>query len=337
MFFIRLTRPICGLTIGRYLKNKEGRVATWIKVLSILLVIQVGLIVWFRSRSGDLSAYDSRQPLLSLDISGVDRVAIEEKGKEPLVMTRQNGGWVLPAAQRFPVSPARFREFTEKLLGAKPSWPVGRTKVAAKQLKVSDDTFERKIRFFKDDEEVGVVFLGSSPAFRKVHARLEGDDTIYSLNFNVYEARTNPADWYDRSLLKFSREEVARIDMGAYAVKQDAKDFIIEGLAQDEKTDVEGMRKLVSGITSIGFEDVLGKDGKDMFDKGERVLEFAVEIRDGSRLQFTVVSPQGEDYYILKASGYPYYFKVRKSKLDEVRNTARDQLVKKTTENDNES
>ena len=235
--------------------------ATWIKVLSFLLVIQVGLIAWFRSRSDDLSAYNSRQPLLSLDISGVDRVAIEEKEKKPLVMTRQNGGWVLPAAQRFPVSPTRFREFTEKLLGSKPSWPVGRTKVAAKQLKVSDDTYERKIRFFKDGEAVGVVFLGSSPAFRKVHARLEGDDTIYSLNFNVYEARTNPADWYDRSLLNLSREEVALIDMGAYAVKQDTEGFIVEGLAQDEKTDVEGMRKLVSGITSIGFEDVLGKDG----------------------------------------------------------------------------
>jgi len=49
------------------------------------------------------------------------------------------------------------------------------------------------------------------------------------------------------------------------------------------------------------------------------------------------VSPQGEDYYILKASRYPYYFKVNKSKLDEVRNTARDELVKKTTESDNES
>ena len=309
----------------------------WIRLLSLLLIIQIGLVVWFRSRSDNLSAYDSGQPLLSLDISGVDRVAIEEKGKEPLVMARQNGGWVLPAAQRFPVSPTRFREFTEKLLGAKPSWPVGRTKVAAKQLKVSDDTFERRIRFFKDDEEVGVVFLGSSPAFRKVHARLEGDGIIYSLNFNVYEARTNPADWYDRSLLNLSREEVARIDMGAYAVKQDTKGFIVEGLAQDEKTDEEGMRKLVSGITSIGFEDVLGKDGKDMFDKGERVLEYAVEIRDGSRLQYTVVSPQGKDYYILKTSEYPYYFKVNKSKLDEVRNTARDQLVKKTTESDSES
>ncbi|MFQ5849329.1 MAG: DUF4340 domain-containing protein [Candidatus Binatia bacterium] len=309
----------------------------WIRLLTLLLVVQAGLAVWLNSRGDNLSAFDPGQPLLSLDISRVDRVTIEERGKKPLVMTRQNGGWVLPAAQRFPVSPTRFREFTEKLLGAKPSWPVGHTKVAAKQLKVSEDNFERRIRFFKDDEEVGVVFLGSSPAFRKVHARLGGDGAIYSLNFNVYEARTNPADWYNRSLLNLSREEVARIDMGAYAVKQDAKGFIVEGLAKDEETDAEGMRKLISGITSIGFEDVLGKDGKETFDKSERILEYAIEMRDGSRLQYTVVSPQGEDYYILKTSEYPYYFKVRKSKLDEVRNTARDQLVKKTTESGNES
>ena len=308
-----------------------------IKLLSLLLVIQGGLVVWFNHRSNDLSAFHPGQPLLSIDLSGINRLTIEEQGKEPLSMTRNNGGWVLPALQGFPVSPSRFKQFSDKLLGAKPSWPVARTKVAAKQLKVSDDNFERRIRFFKGNEKVGGVFLGSSPTFRKVHARLDGDETIYSLDFNTYEARTKPADWYDRSLLNLSREEVARIDLGAYAVKREAKDFAVEGLTEEEKTDTDRVRKLVSRVTSIDFDDVFGKDGKDRFEKSEPIVDYAVETRDGKRLQYTVVSPPGEDYYILKTSAHPFYFRVKKSRFDDLRSTTRDQLVQKTTTNDTKS
>ena len=299
-----------------------------IKLLLLLLVLQAGLVAWVNLRGGDSGAYDADTPLLALEAGSMDTVTIEQQGEAPLRMTRKDGGWVLSEKGGFPVLPAKFEKFTDKLLNVKRSWPVGKTLVAARQFKVTPDHFERRVRFLRGTDVLGDVFLGSSPGFRKVHARLEGDKHTYAVDFNAFDAPVDAGQWYDTEILKTGREDIVRIDLGAYALKADGDIFQVDGLRDDEQTDAEGVRKLVERVSEVGFKDVLFEDGKTLFDAGKRVLEYTIEMKEGPPVIHTVVAPEEGDDYILKSSAHPHYFRVVGNRFDELRDTSRVQLVK---------
>lgn len=299
-----------------------------IKLLLLLLVLQTGLVAWINLPGDDPGAFEADKPLLAVDAESMDAVTIEQQGEAALRMARKENRWVLPGKGDFPVSPARFDQFTEKLLGAKRSWPVGKTLVAAKQLKATPDQFERRVRFLRGTEVLGDVFLGSSPGFRKVHARLDGDQHTYAIDFNAFDAPVAADQWYDTEVLKTAAEDIARIDLGAYALTAGDGGFQVEGLRENEETDAEPVRELVERVTGIGFTGVLSEDGKALFEAGKPVVEYTIEMKKGSAIKHTVVSPEEGDHYILKSTALPHYFEVDKDRFDKLRNTSRVQVVK---------
>lgn len=303
-----------------------------IKLLLLLLILQSGLAVWVNLPGDDAGVVEAGKPLLSLGAAGADTVTIEQPGEPQLRMTRKGDGWVLPGQGDFPVSPSRFEQFEEKLLTVKRSWPVGKTLAAAKRLKVVPDHFERRIRFLQGADVLGDLFLGSSPGFRKVHARLDGDEHTYAIDFNAFDAPVDADRWYDTEVLKTPVDEIARIDMGAYALRAEEGVFEVEGLGEDEESDAEAVRKLVERVSGAAFRDVLGEDAEALFDAAERVLEYTVELKEGASVTHMVASPEEGDHYILKSSARPHYFEVDRERFDELRDTARSQLVKAAAE-----
>ncbi|MCY4440028.1 MAG: DUF4340 domain-containing protein [Deltaproteobacteria bacterium] len=299
-----------------------------IKLLLLLLVLQTGLVAWINLPGDDPGASEADKPLLALDAEGMDAVTIEQQGEAPLRMERKEDRWVLPGSGDFPVSSAKFDQFTEKLLGARRSWPVGKTLVAARQFKVTPDQFERRVRLLQGTEVLGDVFLGSSPGFRKVHARLDGDPQTYAVDFNAFDAPVEADSWYDTEVLKTAAEEIARIDLGAYALTAGDGGFQVEGLRENEETDAEPVRELVERVMGTDFTGVLSEDGKALFEAGEPVVEYTIEMKKGSAIKHTVVSPEEGDHYILKSTAQPHYFEVDKDRFDKLRNTSRVQVVK---------
>jgi len=302
-------------------------VGNLIKLLIALLVVQIGLVAWVNRSSDQLDTFSATEPLLNVDAADVDRLIIDEQGKASLVIKREGGQWVLPDQGGFPVSAKKLDGFLKKLLATQSSWPVGRTQVAARQLKVGEDEFERKIRLLNKDGVLGEIYLGSSPGFRKVHARLDGAANTYAIDFNAFDAPTNPADWYDRDFLRLTGADLERIDMGAYALIRGEKGFELEGLAADEQTNMATADQVVRAVTTLVFTDELGEKGKETFERSELVLQFTVKAKDGESVEYTVVSPEEADHYVLKASKYPYHFKVGKKKFDDLRGVDRLQLV----------
>jgi len=174
---------------------------------------------------------------------------------------------------------------------------------------------------------LGELYLGSSPGFRKVHARLVGSLDTHVIDFNVVDAPTDPADWYERELLRLSRDDLARVDLGTLALKNGETGFELEGVAEGEQLNPDKVEEFLRAVTSLSFLDELGDQGKDAFEQGELILEYTVTRKDGQHVKYTVVAPSEVDYYVLKASTYPYYFKVAKKTFDDLRALGRDQLV----------
>ena len=299
-----------------------------VKLLLLLLVLQAGLVAWVNFQGDEPGAVEADAPLLALDLESADAVIIERKGDAPLRLARKDAGWVLSGKGDFPVAVAKFEEFTEKLLRARRSWPVGRTLVAARQLRVTEEDFERRVRFLKGTEVLGDVFLGSSPGFRKVHARLDGDEHTHAIEFNAFDAPPEAGSWYDTEVLKTAVEDIARIELGTYALKAGDGGFQVEGLRENEETDAGPVKELVERVAGVDFSEVLSKEGKARFDAGRPILEYVIETKAGSTITHTVVSPKEGDHYILKSSAQPHYFEVEKERFDKLRDTSRVQLVK---------
>ena len=97
------------------------------------------------------------------------------------------------------------------------SWPITTSGSAHKRFEVTADNHQRLIRF-KDnkDNELAALYLGTSPGFGKVHARLAGEDEIYAIKFNNFEAEAEASAWIDGNLLQPLGELkfLARIDEG---------------------------------------------------------------------------------------------------------------------------
>jgi len=299
-----------------------------IKFLLLLLVLQAGLVAWVHLEGDAPDPFKADTPLVAVDVDSADTVTIEQPGERLLRLTRKEDGWVLPHKSDFPVLSAKFEQFTDKLLGATRSWPVGQTMVAARQFKVTRDAFERRVRFLKGESVLGDVFLGSSPGFRKVHARLDGDEHTYAIDFNAFDAPVDPSQWYDTEALKTPVNDIARIDLGAFALKAKDGGFQVEGLRENEQTDVEPVQEMVERVSEVTFTDVLGEGGRARFEAGKPVVRYTIEIKEGRPVEHTVVAPDESNRYILKSSAQPYYFEVEKDPFDKLRDTSRVQAVK---------
>ena len=299
-----------------------------IKFLVLLLALQAGLVAWVHLEGDKPDPFKADAPLVAVPMDSADTVTIEQPGEALLRMTRKGDQWVLPEKGDFPVLPANFEQFTEKLLGARRAWPVGQTLVAARQFKVTLDAFERRVRFLKGEDVLGDVYLGSSPGFRKVHARLDGDEHTYAIDFNAFDAPTDPSLWYDTDALKLPVEDIARIDMGAFALKAQDGGFQVEDLRENEQTDAEPVQEMVERISEVTFTDVLGAGGQALFEGGRPVVRYTVELKEGAPVEHAVAAPGEGDRYILKSSTHSQYFEVEKDRFDKLRDASRVQVVK---------
>ena len=156
-----------------------------IQVLSGVLFIQLVLAAILTFSGRDTGAFASKEPLLDLTLAKVDKITIVEEGKPALVLNKKGENWLIPGYFGFPVDQEKLGKVTDKLFGITKSWPVATTGAAWKRFKVSGDKFERKIVFSKADFVLNTLYIGSSPSYRKVHARLKDQDEVYSIEFSI--------------------------------------------------------------------------------------------------------------------------------------------------------
>ncbi|RMG41713.1 MAG: DUF4340 domain-containing protein, partial [Candidatus Dadabacteria bacterium] len=206
-----------------------------IRTLVIILVAQIALIAFMYSGGDKLAHFKSQEPLLPFKTEDVDTVQIEEKDKKPLVLTKKDDNWVIPADNNFPASETKVKEFLNKLAKIKKPLPVGQTKIAAKQLKVTDENFERKITFKQGDKVLGILYLGSSPVYKMVHARLAGSDLTYSIPFSVYQAAVQKDVWRNLKLLQVKAADISNLKLNGFKLIRKDKKVILSDLKDSEE------------------------------------------------------------------------------------------------------
>lgn len=295
--------------------------------LSILLAVQIALAAMLYFTQTESGAFVSKENLLDLKFDSVDKIVIEEPQKKTLVLKKQGQDWILPDYYDFPASREKLDRVFGKLFETKVGWPVATTESAEKRFKVHPDAFERRLAFSAADQ-TKMLYLGTSPGFKKIHARLDGDTTVYGIEFSAYQASTKPIDWANQSVLHVPPEEITAIEIPGLVIKRDQEKLVIEGLAEGEQAVESELQNLLAKVTDVGFQEVLGKKENPSYQLATPALELTLVKKDGHRTGYRYGKRKDKDEYVLKTTDSEYYFNVPKYGVESLLGLDRKKLVK---------
>ncbi len=298
-------------------------------VLTTLVVVQLALTVALAFSGQDYGAFRSDQKLMALDAEAVNRIVIQGEEGQSVEMLKDGDKWIMPDLDRFPVAAQPAEALVTKVADLTKGWPVATSSSAADRFKVGAEKFERKLTFFEDNREIGTLFIGSSTSFRKVSARVSGEDEIYNIPFNSYEASAKPEDWEDKNYLNIKREDIVRATLPSFTLERKDEKFTVTGLKRGEETNEEEVESLIEKLAAPTFQSALGTDNKPEYGQDSPVLEISVELKDGEQIAYVYSKPESGDDFVLKTSAHPYFFKVSKYALERLSEFDQNKVVRK--------
>ena len=181
-----------------------------------LLVVQVIVIALFLvTQSGGVRTPEA---FLEFDAATVDRFVIASTD-ESIELTKDGENWVLPDGN--PADVDKVDRVIGKLVDSGADWPVATSQSAAKRFEVAQASFQKQISIYSGQDLIVDLYLGTSPNFRRVHARRANKNEIYSIEFSNFEAGTSPSAWLDKSLLQPSGPIKSFERVGAYKLVQE--------------------------------------------------------------------------------------------------------------------
>lgn len=238
-------------------------------ILVGIFVVQVLIIAlfWFMN-SG---AVQDPEIFLEFDTHAVDRFVIAS-ADETVELEKEDAQWVLPDGN--PADSEKVDQVIARLADSGADWPIATTQSAAKRFEVMDSIFQKHITIYSGEDILADVYLGTSPTFRKVHARQAKETDIYAIEFSNYEVGTDPSSWLDKKLLQPSGSIKSFERIGAYKLVQEEGNWTTDS---DSELDESKVRSYVDRFESL---TVLKISDNELTDATTRT-QFAIEDEEG--------------------------------------------------------
>ena len=220
--------------------------------LALLLLVQMLLVFVVFWPGGNEAEDAAQEQLLVLDAGSLQRIVVSD-GETSLVLAQSESQWRLPDYHNLPVSAEKLAAVQTDLPGQPRGWPIATSSSAGARFEVAADTFQRRIEYYGDDSDSAAqtLYLGSSPGFRKVHARVRDSDAVYAITFNTFDVPVQPAQWFDKKLLQV--KEITRVEGLDYTMQRNGDNW------QDDAQRVaarEQATSLSNGLTNLRVDAV---------------------------------------------------------------------------------
>ena len=251
--------------------------------LGFALAIQLAVVgVLLAVRSGDVEA---PEPFLDFDAAAVSSFSVADADGE-VALAKSGDAWQLPGG--IPADASKVDEVLAKLADGDAGWPVASSASTAERFEVTEDNHQRHLILKAGDETIADVYLGTSPGYRKTHARRHDDDDVYAITFSNYEAGAEAGDWLDKTLLRpqGSVASIRRTDGFALA-KGDDGAWQAEGGAVLDQGKATTFAGRFTGLTVLGVADAEAL--------GEASATFTLEDDDGA-FAFMLYQMAEDDY-----------------------------------------
>ena len=300
----------------------------WIYTGSALLIFQCILAVFLFSNARDFSTFTPQAKLLHFSPDEVDTILIAAEGGKKVTLSKVNGtDWILPESFKAPADKDKVDTLLRKLADLKQGLPVATTKGAAKRFKVSDDNFERHIILKKGKQVVADFYLGTSPSFKKVNARVHDRLEVVSIPLSTYELEADADPWVDRGLAKTDKEKINSLSMPDITLTRQDKSWQLAGLTDKEKLKKDAVDKLIDDVSDLTVQGVLDPVANAGLFKANPALTFTLTLSDGSKITDVFAKPEKKSYYVMKRPGYDFFLKINTNSVDKIRKFGRNSLV----------
>ncbi len=268
----------------------NSRLSMLLIVAGVQLLIVAGLLLASTSdSSGEADLF------LSFDSDLIDRVMLDAGDGLELSLEKSDDGWSLDGG--IPVDDEKMAEVLSKLQKLKRPWPVATTSATQDRFEVSEEKYQRHVQLYVSDDIVADFYLGTSPGYRRVHAReVEGDD-IFSIDLSNYEIPTTVNEWLDKTLLGASGSVTEVVREGSWRLNKGAEGWLLDDTAADQ----DAADRLAGRFADLRIMGVL-VDADDMATTAEGVehkATYLVSDTDGQQ-QLEIFYRAEEDDYLVR-------------------------------------
>ncbi len=244
----------------------------------------------------------SEQALAPFPDNAIDEVHVGDEFDNEVVLRRSGKQWLLPKLENLPADPAKVETLLQSIIHQSGNWPIARSPAARQRFQVADYYYQKRLTLLSAGKELGTIYLGTSPGFRKVHARNESQDAIYSITLDALEASALSTDWLEPRLLQVRAP--LRIDADLYNL------HLENGVWLSGTSDVPDERELEALITALKTLQVDGVADENMqreLSAAEADLVLKIQSLAGE-VTLELVSLNNE--YFIHSSEYPLFFKL---------------------------
>jgi hypothetical protein len=294
-------------------------------VLAFQLVFALTLFVG----GTDYGAFKAKEPLLSFDSKTVDEIVIDENAANSVMLTKKDDHWIIPAFGDFRADDRKVKNLLKQLETLKKSWPVATTGDAAKRFKLTEKSHKRRVILKSDGKVLTTLYFGTSPIFRKVHARIAGDDNIYNVGFSSNNLPTRGEGWVDYDVLAVPQDKIASITVDGVTLENENGRFAVAGLGADEQAMPRKIRSLVSAVVRPNFDVIQAKGKEEVAKLGKPDIQITVKRKSGPDVVYSYKREKEGGAYRYVVSGQDYVFRVAEKRIPAIIQAKRNTLVKK--------
>jgi len=226
----------------------------------------------------------------------------------------------------FPADQQKVERLLDALEKLKKGWPVATTPSAAKRFKVATDEFERHLTLHQGEKKLADLYFGTSPGFRKVHARIAGENDIISVPFALFDAEAERDRWIDRKVLGLDEKKMTRIELAGITLERKEGKWQLADMKPDQQTVTSEADKLAGKLAGITIESVFDDEAKPEQDEKTKPLKASVTLEEGKKLDYTFRKLKNGSY-LLHRSDWNKRFKVAEWEVRPLREVKREKLV----------
>ena len=212
-------------------------------VLAGLLIAQLALL----STIGLLGNEDAEvEPFLSFELEQITGFTIADGAEQLIELKRGAQGWHFSGTPDVPADADKIAEVLEKLSNLGSPWPVATSAASRTRFEVTQDNYQRNIRLATADSLQADFYLGTSPGYRRVHARNAGDDDVYSVDFANFEVPVVVDEWLDKTLLQ--TQDITAITLtDSWSLTRSEAGWLLDG----EPADQANAQRMVDRIADL--------------------------------------------------------------------------------------
>ena len=292
------------------------------QILISLFAVQLLLAGGIYLGSQPPAADAMQTKLLTADKSQIDKITIESADGKKSVISKVDGQWKLPNYFKLPADQNKVEQALTKLAQTKSGWPVATTGRSHDRFEVSEDKYKTRITLARGGKELEKIYLGTSPGFRQLHIRKDGDNEVYSVKLNSFDFAATDNNWLDHGLMR-PESDVASLSGPDYELTRQGDEW--NTTAENKEVVKDEAKTLLTALTSLTVSDAADKKA----DKADYQLKVKTADKEYDYRFFS----DGNDHYV-KRDDYDQSFKLSKGDYEKITGKTAVQLVKNSTDDD---